>query len=394
MIWAKNVLREGDADATLARAESVLSDPHHEDDKYGFGGPEDELVQTSLNARVTTSPVELMHNGKLTDLAGPQEKLLSLTPTERLEAIKPISWLHVPKSGSSFANFLIDLPGNCPGVPLDVVIDEKTFGGNQQPGEFRKDQQLGKFRKQYDPLGKGCNDVTSGISVHDASKATGPAVRKKTFLKWGNHQGLGWTLLADPRMRAGTASAVWKGRYWHHFGHTMTMLRDPVQRIISGYYHNFHSWFDFSHNPANITEYAEKLKGCAVKLIVRAGDNEVCGGPRVSPKEFELARMRLREFVFVGLTDEWELSMCLGHKMFGGACRGSDFVHSRVGRKRGQKSLARDYNVTKAGLEGFVDEYDARLLAEAQRIFQRELELYNVTSESCEPCFREAGIAV
>merc|ERR1719265_1310490 len=182
----------------------------------------------------------------------------------------------------------------------------------------------------------------------------------------------------------------------------MVMLRQPEQRIISAWNDNYHSWqFNvFGRAPADLQEFAAVVAGCAVKMITRSGissglgyHGSVCGSPNVTSEETELAVQRLREgFVFVGLTEEWNLSMCLFRKMFGGHCHAYDFtqvspdVHEQsselIPKSTEDPSL---YNTTELG--GFKDAYDGRLYEEARRIFKRNLEHYNVSRANCQQCF-------
>ena len=37
------------------------------------------------------------------------------------------------------------------------------------------------------------------------------------------------------------------------------------------------------------------------------------------------------DFAFVGLTEEWDLSVCLFHRMFGGECHVREFLDVRPG---------------------------------------------------------------
>lgn len=267
------------------------------------------------------------------------------SPHKRLQAARPLAWLHVPKCGSSFSNFLIDLPGMCPGVPHNVIINKSRFG----------EMHLGHFREQFDPLDMGC----------------GP----ESFSKWGNHQGVG-------------DDAHYEEMY---VGHGVGFLRVPEQRIVSGLMHGFHDYKEATGNetPSSSMEYAETVAGCQVKMMAREGEDEVCGGPEPTPADLATAKYRLnRGFVFLGLTEHWELSICLAHKIFGGPCRGSDFQDSRLGKKRLEKDTG--YDLSKFGLKGFTDPYDAELYAEGERFFAEALHLFGVTAKECTTCMREA----
>ena len=181
-------------------------------------------------------------------------------------------------------------------------------------------------------------------------------------------------------------------------GRGFTILRQPEQRIISAWNHNQHSWpFYYYERWANtMGEFAEAVSGCAVKMMTRdgsatAGSNmdphAPCGDPVPSTDaETRLAVNRLRDgFVFVGILEEWDMSICLLHKMFGsGPCHGVEFGNAR----RGAKSTS-FYNTS--DLNGFVDVHDGILYAEAFQIYRSLLQKYDVSASTCEPCFEESA---
>lgn len=232
----------------------------------------------------------------------------------RLQKALPIAWVHVPKCGSSFLNFLVHLPGVCPGVPDDLIISYKTFGEMHAYG----------FEHQYKALDKdgACPGGFSHIGGHDG---------------------------VDPK---------WDTVY---NGHAATMLRQPEQRLLSDYHYGQASW---------------------------PTDDEV-----------KLAVKRLRTgFTFVGITEQWPLSICLGHRMLGGRCRTSDFVDTRVTARSGGLPQVKlnlhpePWDVSP--LKGLTDPYDGAVYKAAQEIFAENLQRHNVSFESCKPCFEEAGIEI
>ena len=40
----------------------------------------------------------------------------------------PMYWLHIPKCGTSFYNTVLHMPGACPGLGVNVSIDDEQFG--------------------------------------------------------------------------------------------------------------------------------------------------------------------------------------------------------------------------------------------------------------------------
>jgi len=266
---------------------------------------------------------------------------------DRLESVKPLAWVHVPKCGSGIINTLVHLPGICPGVPPYLKVNERTMSRSF----------IATFLSMY-PLATACPG--GFFQPH-----------------WGTHEGIN-SMFEE-----------------HYSGHGVIMLRQPEQRIISGWYPHDkdlstsqQSWPYPNRLARNINEYAVVVSGCATKMLTRDGIPFLpyghfggpCGDPRPpSLVEAELAKKRLNAFAFVGLTEEWDLSVCLFRAMYGGKCLQSEFLNTRPGDERAGHQ---PYDVSKLG--GYKDPYDGPLYDEATRLFEERLELYQVTRESCE----------
>jgi len=183
-------------------------------------------------------------------------------------------------------------------------------------------------------------------------------------------------------------------------GHGVTMLRQPEQRILSGYDDMFHSWSTdvFGREPNSQLEYAKVVAGCAVKMLTRDGRARgnskaasVCGDPAPATNdETTLAIERLTEgFQFVGIVEEYEKSICLLHAMFGGTCTAQEFDSKRTTRSSSRNSTG-GYDTSV--LKGWTDEQDGKLFAEGMRLFQNNLQNFHVNTESCMLCMQEAGV--
>jgi len=100
----------------------------------------------------------------------------------------------------------------------------------------------------------------------------------------------------------------------------------------------------------------------------------------------EEAKRRLREgFAFIGLVEEWPLSMCLFHAAFGGPCHGAELIDSRHLPEVLPKSRYND-----SVLEGYVDPYDKEIWDLAQKIFWDRVRQRDLSLEKCAPCFAQA----
>lgn len=213
-----------------------------------------------------------------------------------------------------------------------------------------------------------------------------------------------------------------------YLGHTVALFRQPEQRLISGFNGGHHSW-GCSRRPESVLEYAVALQGCSVKMLTRvsggllgpvlpspctilaAEPSWACGlSPREevcsnqSPptdEETSLAVARVKDFVFVGITEEWDLSVCLFHVMFGGKCLRTDFIAPPNSVTDNHQSIPLPSQIEKdnetglyltEALHGFTDKPDRYVYTEALRVFRERLEEYNVSRASCRPCFEDAGV--
>lgn len=300
-----------------------------------------------------------------------------LPPSDYLEAATPLAWTHVPKCGSTFINSLVRLPGVCPGLitnETDIVwnIDSLDSSGNHDPEQPN-------WNKEFPDWDERC-----------------PGLRKLPGIYYlGQHASVGSYF-----------DAAYDGR-------GVIMLRQPEQRTISMYNYLLSGGeargviFSFLPDLLKASDFAKKTEGCVVRMLTRE--------PQVSPQkelddaydgedwvtsycvksvmsdipfasDVKEARLRLRGYAFVGITEEWQISICLLHAMFGGQCNSAEF--SNVRGQRSSNETAYDTSV----LEGFVDQYDGELYEEALSIFSKNLELYGVSEESCQQCFEAAGI--
>jgi len=271
---------------------------------------------------------------------------LSGQPVARLQAALPLAWIHLPKCGSSLENAFLYLPGVCPNLPSGFFFTD-VWGA---------DKYAKVLTEQWCP----------GLFSREGRYA------------FNDHSGIGGGLYASSVK-----------------GHGVIMLRQPEQRILSAYYDNQHSWPlpVYGRMAADPLEFAQVVSGCAVRMLTREGrgSGHARNGPCASTEpataaEVTLAKQRLREgFVFLGITEEWDLSMCLLHAVFGGRCLGSDFLNTNPGSNSSQDK----YNVSE--LMGFTDAPDGALYMEASVVFSEQLQRYDLSYDACRPCFEEAS---
>lgn len=285
------------------------------------------------------------------------KEIIGSMPTDLLRAAVPLVWTHVPKCGTSFVNSVVRLPGVCAGWP--VGDDVYTTGD------------------------RICPDRLSCPAWLWYSRCPGLLKTEP-----GSHR----------PMRLGYHLAVGSHFEDVYDGHGLIMLRQPEQRMISQF--NFGPNERFDNGNMTIADVAPVWAGCAVRMLVlegRGGDWADClpspleyadGKAALSMDDVVEAQRRLQGYAFVGITDDWALSICLLHAMFGGECHPAEFADVRL--RRNESSDLYDTTV----LEGFVDPYDGPLYEEALSIFKTKSQIYNVSQETCAPCFLSAGVDI
>mmetsp|Transcript_100311 Transcript_100311/g.284165 ORF Transcript_100311/g.284165 Transcript_100311/m.284165 type:complete len:318 (+) Transcript_100311:62-1015(+) len=259
--------------------------------------------------------------------------------TLRLNATR-LAWLHIPKTGMSFANTIL------------------TWGCPRFPGYLWIGKNCGKVIPCDGPVKwKGCGTeqrcgMWAGMKRHFGDKCV------KDF-NWGFEQGHK-PIGGSPKMRLSD-----------HKGSFLAMFRQPEQRLISGFNHRKHG---YRNKKASIGEYARHMSGCATRMII----GRQCGEGNISHEDVsEAIQVVEKEFAFVGLTEEWELTVCLFHRMFGGSCNQREFLNVRPGTNYTEQG----YNTSVLG--GYRDEFDGRLHEAAVKIFWSNVHEFGVNRETC-----------
>jgi len=265
--------------------------------------------------------------------------------TRRLNEARPIEWLHVPKTGSTFLNALVQHPSLCPGATSSMII---TPDENEALRTFKRHHYV--------------TEVCPGSFFRGDSL--------------GFHHGIG-------------------SKYSQLKGRMMMFARDPTGRIISAYNFHQHSWYLHKKAPG-IRSYARLMKGQFLKMLVRDYD---MGWPnymisrffKPTPTAWEVreARRRVEDgFAFIGITEEWELSMCLFHKMFGGPCVKSEFLVCHPA-----KSDPKELHDQKRALRDWEDPYDGPLYKYTKKLFHQKIKDFDVSAETCGRCWQQAGVS-
>jgi len=234
----------------------------------------------------------LLAMGDALSITDEDRKLICNAPFPKIESDrKKIRWLHIPKTGTSFANIVWHY--GCPDIPRSAsVADYDT-----------------RFEGELDdayPMKKNCPYLV------DHTPATHKPIGEK---EWEDHH-----------------------------GSFVTMFREPSSRIESAFNYNRHCiqdcnpenndmWkCDTIRDPARthggackrvqsaqcLTQYAlaEPAQGCQTKMVYGI---PCSGDMTMDPVKRKLAAQRVKNgFAFVGLVEEWQLSLCLFHRVLGG----------------------------------------------------------------------------
>lgn len=302
-----------------------------------------------------------------------------------------IAWFHPPKSGSSFATAIFRLANSS--LPSDAQADHGGYCNKSACDptlplrapcvrcDFRIAHAVMRFAYRF-PFQQWFRGVF-------------PLERSA---QWGGHFWPG-----DHNGVAESVYAAYRGSY-------VAMFRDPAWRAASGYVRACKRPIK---DKRAVLRYAERIQGWVVRSLAGQLSAVVEGVPQsvyetceadcsntrpcapTAPWALQKARTRLAEgFKFVGMTDQWTLSICLLHAKFGGRCRASELLNVRPTKLVCQNSSSRSAaeascatSTAEAAAElrraGFHDPFDDVLFHDAQNRFWADLRLYNVTPSRC-----------
>jgi len=261
-----------------------------------------------------------------------------------------VAWFHVPKAGSSFAMTLLELPQLC--------------------------------GKNAGFLGWAVS--TLGIEASCPGIWTPPWCGGTEML-WNQCAEQGFFGLLPDLGRS-----------------VMGFFRQPEQRLLSDYYYLCPEGSQ-ADNCDNKLAFFQEHQACATKMLT---STESVNGHCMNIPEPTFAEVALAEtyvtqsFAFIGITEEWDLSMCLFNAKFGTPCNRKQFLNEGHGSGTGRHVVrhgppSRKTRKTRSNrsttstwydtdeLDGFVDKYDDVLYARARQIFTDELVQFGVTAKSC-----------
>lgn len=241
------------------------------------------------------------------------------TPGSVNRELLPVWWLHVPKCGTSFGTALIHLACG------------SHIGENESIDDYRFNQYTGDWTER-------CG--------------------KDKLWRFGGH---------DPLQRHMTTEKL---------GHVAAMFREPSQRAISGWYHDRHD----CDTAVTISDYAACTNGCAASMLLgyECFDQE---GAVIALEKQATIESHMQALGFVGLTGEFDLSVCLLHAMYGGECLPIEFKNTRPGKQKDASGAP--YDQAKHNITDMPRGADHILFEAAMAVFWRNIKKYGVNRRTC-----------
>lgn len=148
---------------------------------------------------------------------------------------------------------------------------------------------------------------------------------------------------------------------------------------------------NFSDSSAGLNAfltYAQSRQGYVTKMLAGVGEPDIsmsgCPGPdpaqsQPGNSDVAVALKRLHDFRFVGLTDDWERSVCLFHRMHGDRpCKPAEFANNRKTSTDDETQFDRLFRE-----HGFTDKADQTLFEAARKRFKQDLKLWDVHDAAC-----------
>eukprot|EP00927_Polykrikos_kofoidii_P076754 TRINITY_DN73793_c0_g1_i1.p1 TRINITY_DN73793_c0_g1~~TRINITY_DN73793_c0_g1_i1.p1 ORF type:complete len:364 (-),score=40.85 TRINITY_DN73793_c0_g1_i1:27-1055(-) len=249
-----------------------------------------------------------------------------------------IAWLHIMKCGSSFETTIVHFANGS--IPDKVPVRSGMSPDDLQEPSF--------FRFKY-PVGKWFKNVFR----HPGNPVSHLPIMQD---EWSD----------------------WRGNW---FG----IFRSPARRALSSYY-------DYAGGRGDLIQWAKKVEGQQASMLSMGkqgiykvkcelnGLGAMADCIKMVKPNVPLAIRRLDNFAFVGIHEEFKLSVCLFHKMFGSECLPVEFNNSNPGAYTANKSALKE----QLGLlELRADQFDDPVYKAATRRFWSDVRRYNLKPSTC-----------
>lgn len=134
---------------------------------------------------------------------------------------------------------------------------------------------------------------------------------------------------------------------------------------------------------ADVVDYAQCVGNCTVNMLT----GRLCGAGGYA--DVETAVGRIPKLGFVGITEEWNLTVCLFHTRFGGPILASELLNVRPGILKGSQAndattLANLKTQAKDLLQAWPATGELRVYEAARARFDEELQKFRVSRQSCQ----------
>ena len=277
----------------------------------------------------------------LTQVADPCSRRMTFDSSVHPFPVNSLYWLHFPKAGTSFIATIWNYACGQGGDLLDLTVSDK-----------------------YGPHCGHCYDFALMERYPKAEYCT-EGVLHRSFTT--THRPVSEEQLLRDQIRAAA------------------LFRQPSQRIISAHNDGFHA-NGFSKNDTEALLTACRgnssiashecfarfpgIAGCMTRMLTgkTCAEGSVARGaaPFDGGKALVLdAKKTIAGLAFVGLTERWNETVCLFHRMFGGSINPAEFMNFHHNHKHGSQLLYQEDS-----LNGFRDDADEEIYAAAQQRFE------------------------
>ena len=332
-----------------------------------------------------------------------------------------LAWLHIPKTGSSLATALFHHANRS--LPISARLPTCTSDGTMLKAEiFRQLRQKTTCKNvlRYGKMTQLCRNAS-------LERCQGGQAELSFFKRFPLEKYFRCSFWEHADGNFGSHIGIDDTSYRRHEGRFVGMFRSPKPRVVSSYLWFRSSWPE-QWRP-NASGYARRVIGTSAKMLAGQADGLSCGstfapnmpstkaasnldniasrggsggggassrrlpqpiacdGSVVPNVRLALHRLR-RGFAFVGLTEEWALSICLFHAALGGACHAVEFENARPSPEpeaRGRSTYwsRKEKAETLADVDRVADPYDEAVYAAAKARFWRDVSTHKLTSDKC-----------
>lgn len=266
-----------------------------------------------------------------------------------------IAWLHIMKCGSSFgttlahfANQSLPETAHIPsGIDQNDPEDRTTEGSQGEPNFFRFKYPVEKWFKN--------------VFRYPSNPGNHLPILNEEWDEWKHN---------------------WFG-----------MFREPASRALSSFYH-------FGQGKGDMHEFVKKIKGQQASMLsvgavgmakIRCEFNQsdaMAECDRIVEPDVPLAIQRLDGFAFVGILEEYDMSVCLFHKMMGSDCLDVEFLNTREANYPGTEEMKK---TELQRLKDAGDAWDDPVYEAALRRFWGDVRKYDLKPSTCRALCPSAG---